>query len=380
MLVNQQKMIIFFLWLFTIPLFLSAANSQEPEKIEKVVVSGIGIDAEKAKQNAIRNAVEQVIGVYVSADTIVANSQLIKDEILSYSGGYVKEVKTILQKKEDDGLFTVQIEALVVSNKLKKKLESINIAIKKIEGESLFGEAFSKVEETKNADELLSHILSKYPIAAYIIEAGKPMIKSTDPKNNTALISIPLIIRWDKTFIDEFSNILSKVSKEQFADTDIESMSRKTRAHKVLCFSKKAILKSGKAEFCVLLEKDSPSKRNTKKSLINPPVSSNSMSLTINLKDKNNNIVEADTYTFAHKDSDSPERQGLRLSGDRPILRTELSGEGFTPPNTLWRDLYGRNILLLTDGEFILNAETKVTIENMNNISFIEIKFNSWEN
>ena len=135
-------------------------HAQEPDRIDKVVVTGVGVDADKARQNAIRNAVEQVIGTYVSSDTMVQNSQLLKDEILSYSGGYVKESRVISQEKGDDGLFSIKLEAQVVATKLKRKIQSLNIALKKVEGESLFAEAFSKMEEKKSGGELLSRISS----------------------------------------------------------------------------------------------------------------------------------------------------------------------------------------------------------------------------
>jgi len=74
-------------------LTVATAYAEEAEKTEKVVVSGFGLNPEKAKENAIRNAVEQVIGTYVASESIVKNSQLLKDEILSYSCGYLKETK-----------------------------------------------------------------------------------------------------------------------------------------------------------------------------------------------------------------------------------------------------------------------------------------------
>src|SRR3989338_876819 len=162
------------LFLLVLLVFVSTIGyAEEAEKIEKVVTTGIGVDIDRAKQNAIRNAVEQVIGSYVSSDTIVKNSQLLKDEILSYSGGYLKEMKIISQGQNDDGLFAVQIEAVVVSTKLKRKIESLNIATKKVEGKSLFGEAASKINKQKDASGLLKNILSKYPQAAYDIKVGK---------------------------------------------------------------------------------------------------------------------------------------------------------------------------------------------------------------
>lgn len=87
--------------LITIPAFTFC---DEPEKIEKVIVTGVGIDADKAKQNAIRNAVEQVVGSYISSDTMVKNNTVLKDKVLGYSGGYVKDIKVLSQEKTDDNL------------------------------------------------------------------------------------------------------------------------------------------------------------------------------------------------------------------------------------------------------------------------------------
>ncbi len=65
----------FGLFFLIIPV-INIVYSQEPEKIEKVIATGVGIDFEKAKQNAIRNAIEQVVGTYVTSDTMVKTAYL----------------------------------------------------------------------------------------------------------------------------------------------------------------------------------------------------------------------------------------------------------------------------------------------------------------
>lgn len=359
--------------------------TEEPEKTEKVVITGIGVDIDKAKQNAIRNAVEQVIGAYVTSDTIVKNSQLLKDEILSYSGGYVKETKVISQKVEGDGLFSIQIEALVVSSKLRRKLENLNIATKKVEGESLFGEAFSKVVEQKSSGELLAKTLSKYPQASYLIEVGKPEIESTDSNSNRAKVSIPLVIKWDKVFLEELKNVLSMVSKDKIEWANIVNKDKQLtelfrKGNKVLCFSSKGILKSGKAEACWGIDDKNFSKGKSL-SLLNIPVSNEKMSLSISFKDKDNNVIELTTYFMKREDRDSAEKQEIPNDYSNfslSALRMILNGEGFMPPNILWKGLHTRELLLLTDGVFNLTIKADVDINNLSNISSIEVHVNPW--
>lgn len=294
------------------------ALAEEPEKTEKIIVSGIDMDADKAKENAIRNAVEQAVGSYMASDTLVKNSQLVKDEILSYSGGFVKDTRVISQEKSGDGLFTVQIEATVVSTKIKRKLESLNIATKKVEGESLFGESISRIKEQTGASELLGKTLGRYPQAAYQVEVGKPEIKSTDPNKNIAKIAIPLTIRWDHAFIAEIRDVASKVALEELKLKDLDYLTnnypllrgKNSGKNKALCFSQRNVIKSGVAEACAIIPTDiytdAISKAGLKEgsNLINPPVSSDGMSLVLVFKDKTGATLNLSPYEFDHKDSE----------------------------------------------------------------------------
>ena len=66
----------------------------------------------EAKSAALRDAVEQVAGVLVSADTLTANSQLISDRILMHSAGYVR-THEVLERKEEGGVAKVKVRAEV---------------------------------------------------------------------------------------------------------------------------------------------------------------------------------------------------------------------------------------------------------------------------
>jgi len=365
------------------------------EQTQKVLSSGFGISIDKAKENAIRNAVEQVIGSYVTSDSLVTNNQLVKDEILFYSGGYVKEMKVVSQENKD-GSFTVQIEATVISIKLKRKLESLNIATKKVEGESLFGEASSKISEQNNASELLARTLAKYPQAAYVFEVGKPEVKSTDTSKNTAEIRIPLTIRWDNAFINELKDVVSRITLSGQKMKDMEWLQNRWAVTRdvnsknvVLCFSTKGIVKNGIAESCnaitYQLYKDAIVKGNLqeKANLIHLPVDGSDYSLLLLFKNKEGNILSTDTYVFSRDNADSTKRQDIPYDNQKAsrndtysISYSLLKGEGFTPPNTLWRDLWGRNVLLLTDGVFMMTADVNIEVSQLGSISSIDVQFN----
>ncbi|MEI6154863.1 MAG: hypothetical protein WCQ90_12335, partial [Deltaproteobacteria bacterium] len=291
--------------------FNSAIEAQEAEKTDKVITTGLGLDRDKAKENAIRNAVEYAVGIYVSSDTIVKNSQLIKDEVLGYSAGYIKTLRILSEEKKEDGIYAVQIEAVVVSTKLTRKLESLNIATKRIEGESLFGEATSRITEQRSAGSLINKIISKYPQAAYQITVGKPEIVSTNPNTNKATISLPLTIQWDKAFVNELKEVLSQVTKKEFKRVNIVNffgtLPQKYPGddYDAACFAQKSTVKNEKADVCEVISIDSYMPRKSKhehaENLFKPPKYLEKMSLSISFKDRDSRIVDTSTYKFTMK-------------------------------------------------------------------------------
>ena len=116
----------------------------------EVVVTGTGADADKAVQNAFSQAIEQTVGVLVDAETVVKNDQLIRDEILTYSRGYVQDFN-VLRKWKEGGLHYAQIKATVAVSKLVEKLKASNVAVRDMPGELMSRQAEHEVTAEHNA-------------------------------------------------------------------------------------------------------------------------------------------------------------------------------------------------------------------------------------
>jgi hypothetical protein len=90
-----------------------------------LVVSSQGSTIDIAKQNALRSAVEQAFGAFVSAKTEILNDELIKDEVVSISNGNVKEYEILNQLYlEEQKLYLVNIKAVVSLEKLASFVQS----------------------------------------------------------------------------------------------------------------------------------------------------------------------------------------------------------------------------------------------------------------
>jgi hypothetical protein len=210
---NIRKLTLFLVCFFCFSNFIvNNSFGQQVEKITSVVATGVGTDSNNATRNGIRAAVEQVVGTYISSETIIKNNILLEDKIYSYSDGYVKEMK-IISWKTEGGLVYVKIEAKVVASELKRKLESLGMTTAKVEGESLFGEAMSKVEREENAEELLFGKLDKLKRSGLVLELGK--IKIRDANRNKTKIEIPITVKWNQDIVNDLYDTILRIAKRK---------------------------------------------------------------------------------------------------------------------------------------------------------------------
>ena len=79
-----------------------------------LVVSGEAATKNDATTAALRSAIEQAYGVFVSANTEILNDELVKDEIVTVSSDNVKSYKELgCVMTADSSLYMVSLEAVV---------------------------------------------------------------------------------------------------------------------------------------------------------------------------------------------------------------------------------------------------------------------------
>ena len=99
------------------------------DKTVSVTVSGQGKTQDEAKQNALRNAIEQAFGAFISSKTEILNDALVKDEIVSVSNGNIQEFKILSEVQTPDGLWSNTVLAKVSVSKLTSFCESKGITV-----------------------------------------------------------------------------------------------------------------------------------------------------------------------------------------------------------------------------------------------------------
>jgi hypothetical protein len=104
----------------------SAQTKIRAEGMAVINSNRVDIAREKALDGALRSAVEKVVGVMVSSTSEVENFQLKMDQILSESRGFINTYTIISENRQGDQ-FDVIVEADVGRERLKDRLEAINL-------------------------------------------------------------------------------------------------------------------------------------------------------------------------------------------------------------------------------------------------------------
>ena len=79
-----------------------AGYAADKDEITLTVTSD-GATKDEAIKNALRTAIEQAYGAFVSANTTILNDELVKDEIVTVSNGSIKEYKVLSEYEKADG-------------------------------------------------------------------------------------------------------------------------------------------------------------------------------------------------------------------------------------------------------------------------------------
>lgn len=167
-------------------------KAEADESSTIVVCEGVGKSSDEALKDALRNAVRQVVGALVDAETVVKNDEVISDKVLTYSAGLVKKYDEVSSKNKD-GLFRITIRATVERTDVAAKLKAANVVVKAVDGKGLFAEVVTGLEKEKDAKVLLAKKLREYRSGIVKVETvGEPKVKKAGDTDTTIECTIRL--------------------------------------------------------------------------------------------------------------------------------------------------------------------------------------------
>jgi len=144
------------LFLFCIGIFsFLACYAAEPNSVQ-IIARGIGPDAASATKDALAQAVQQAVGALVDSETLIKNDEIVRDQILTYSDGFVTKYEVLKQNNNALGFVEITIKAQVEQKKLREKLGTTNILRVAVDdAQNVWGQIETENLRRENAEQIL---------------------------------------------------------------------------------------------------------------------------------------------------------------------------------------------------------------------------------
>lgn len=186
-----------------------------------LVASGKASDSEKAITIALRSAIEQAYGTFVSANTTILNDELVKDEIVTISNGNIKSYEVLSDVKCEDGQDMVTVKATVCISKLvsyaKSKGASAEFAGATF-AQSMKIKELYKQNEAKALENLLTQVKFMLPYCYDwgLSDIGEPEESRNSPNCYELAMNVDFKPNANtKVLCDLFLNTLKSLSLEE---------------------------------------------------------------------------------------------------------------------------------------------------------------------
>jgi hypothetical protein len=172
---------------FIVAFALSINTYAQDDKTVALVVSGQGKTQDEARQTALRSAIEQAFGTFISSKAQILNDSLIKDEIVSVANGNIQKFEIISEVQISNGIYATTLKATVSINKLTSFVESKGVVVE-FKGSLFAFNVNQQILNEKNeikAVEDLCNVITKLSDASfeYSIKVSDPVAVNASNEN-----------------------------------------------------------------------------------------------------------------------------------------------------------------------------------------------------
>ena len=174
-------------------------GAQEGAVVEVREAVGFGLDQDRAVDSAYNDAIEQVVGVLVVAETVVENDRIVRDRVLTYSEGTV-EAHDVLARGSEEGQHRAVIRALVRLDRLRQKLQRDKIPVRDISGQDIARELRRKGTRERTAAEMFRRKMQEFRLDNFLSVAlpSAPEIVESSTASAKLRVEVRLTTDLDK--------------------------------------------------------------------------------------------------------------------------------------------------------------------------------------
>ena len=145
----------------------------------KVQGRGVGANRDEALKDAYRDAIERAVGLYVDAETVANNDQIVTDQVLTHSNAYITDYRELGMKQLNGGLVQLRILATVKKQALTTKLTDVmpaqTVKIDNTGLQNVHAQLVTKEKRAEDAAALLKNALEGLnPMKSLMVASIRP--------------------------------------------------------------------------------------------------------------------------------------------------------------------------------------------------------------
>lgn len=134
---------------------------KDKKKVYYIRVESQARDFESAKKQAFRLASEQVAGTVVLSESELRNSNLTRDEIITYSSGLIDEYK-IVDRFDSGNSVKLTMDVWITESVMAQRLLAKSATNKGVDGSALSTRAESILTERSQGDQIIWGSVARY--------------------------------------------------------------------------------------------------------------------------------------------------------------------------------------------------------------------------
>lgn len=172
------SIMIMIVWILIVPLFPHNASAQSANKVVKVV--GFGSTPNEARNDAIRQALQETMQQLIVVDRAIKDDQIIRDKIMSTMNGYIENFKELSIKKEGQQI-EVQAEITVSPSRIENFIGTSIGGGGSVSGAGLFAESQREIAQRKARGEIFDRLFRGFPSEVIDVKLEKVQPNEKNP-------------------------------------------------------------------------------------------------------------------------------------------------------------------------------------------------------
>ena len=181
-----------------------------------IEVQGEGSSLEEALNNAFKVAIDNEVGVILDTERHLRNGEIVHNQILSYSAGYVTTYEIIHHIHiRDINIHQVTVDVTVASSKLKNYLLSSNHNAVGFNVDHIKAQIRLVKKGQVDGRKLVSNFLKSFPREAINIQTHDLSVIRDDRDPDKFYLQIPFSVSWDQAWLVALQELLTLFKLDQ---------------------------------------------------------------------------------------------------------------------------------------------------------------------